>query len=309
MSCQILLDNYTGSYKTGDTIKGRFQVNLNSRKDIRGIKILIKCKERTEWTVDVLYTGNNEILYSELKVRGDGKIEAGQHTFPFTYFISPDLPSTYNGSYGSIYYYIKGVVDRPLKFDYKDKVYFSVFSPIDFNVLGGYLQEPKEAGDEKSVCSLCCAGGPVSCDVYLDKYAFVIGETINVKIKILNVSNVSVDGVRVNLTQRVTSSVNYPHSDSRYETDTIAENEHSALEACGAHEFVVSCELDGCHSDLDVEHFPKIGHIQLVNQPITEQLYTQPQPRQDEWEEVDVAVNIAEDVDGTIGKRSTSIPT
>ncbi|CAH0562300.1 unnamed protein product [Brassicogethes aeneus] len=158
MSCKILLDNYTGSYNTGDTIKGRFQVNLNSRKDIRGIKIRIKCKERTEWTKReshynhrtkkhesryVQYTGDNEILSLELKMRGEGSIEAGQHTFPFTYFISPDLPSTYNGSNGSIHYYIKGIVDRPYKFDYEDKVYFSVFSPIDFNVLGGNLQVSK----------------------------------------------------------------------------------------------------------------------------------------------------------------------
>lgn len=50
------------------------------------------------------------------------------------------------------------------------------------------------------VASFCCCGKkPITMDVDMDKTAFAIGESIKFRLHISNMSNTSLDGIRVGL--------------------------------------------------------------------------------------------------------------
>lgn len=61
------------------------------------------------------------------------------------------------------------------------------------------FQNPIQLQDEKTICCWCCADGPISMDVYLERGVFVLGEPIKLKIDIENSSNESLQQIKVEL--------------------------------------------------------------------------------------------------------------
>lgn len=122
------------------------------------IKVRLKGKEHTEWLLsesyydqerkeyrshNVTHTGDNEVISCELMVwsgHGGSTIPAGTHTYDFEFLLPKTLPSSFDGTYGSIKYSVKGIVDRPMRPDYECKKFFRLISPIDFNELPSNLQ-------------------------------------------------------------------------------------------------------------------------------------------------------------------------
>lgn len=93
----------------------------------------------TEFSVILPVTPDIFILQRYYIVLSDGEIEiqSGEHKFPFTYTLSPNLPSSFEGIYGYVRYTITATLDRPWKFDHEVKTPFTVISSLDLN------QEPK----------------------------------------------------------------------------------------------------------------------------------------------------------------------
>lgn len=123
--------------------------------DIVGVTVRLKGEEHTEWqereshynkttkkedVVYQTYTGDHTVCKHETQLRGSGKLEPGQYTFPFEFHLDRDIPSSYKGTYGYIEYSIKGKVDLAYQFDYVDKVYLNINSPINFNNMSWDLQ-------------------------------------------------------------------------------------------------------------------------------------------------------------------------
>lgn len=70
------------------------------------------------------------------------------------------------------------------------------------NVTHGFFcfQNPIQLQDEKTICCWCCADGPISMDVYLERGVFVLGETMKLKIDVENSSNESLQQMKVEVT-------------------------------------------------------------------------------------------------------------
>ena len=75
------------------------------------------------WFFNVLGVGMGE----------DNCLPPGQHVYPFTFQLPPNLPSSFEGGEGFVRYSIKGTIDKPWKFDHDTKRLFTVTSPLDLN--------------------------------------------------------------------------------------------------------------------------------------------------------------------------------
>lgn len=53
--------------------------------------------------------------------------------------------------------------------------------------------------DEKTICCWCCADGPITMDVYIERGAFVLGEVMKLRIEVENTSNQSLEQMKVKL--------------------------------------------------------------------------------------------------------------
>ena len=60
-------------------------------------------------------------------------MDPGEHVFPFEFALPSNLPSSYESHLGSVRYTIKGIIDRPWKFDHEVKSAFTVVSMYDLN--------------------------------------------------------------------------------------------------------------------------------------------------------------------------------
>lgn len=57
-------------------------------------------------------------------------LPAGEHIYPFTCVLPPNLPSSFEGEFGHVRYTVKVVLDRPWKFDQETKMAFTVISAL-----------------------------------------------------------------------------------------------------------------------------------------------------------------------------------
>ncbi|KAJ8968527.1 hypothetical protein NQ317_001722 [Molorchus minor] len=311
-SCILHLDNYSGQFSPGDTIVGRVCCSFNSPKSIRGIKLKLSGKEHTEWTEresyydstaketkyrTVTYTGNNSVLCMEQTIVGQGDLPQGRHEYSFSFILPTNLPGTFHGRYGSIKFSVKVTVDRPYKIDYVDEKEFNLVAPINFNDIKGQLQlEPVAYSDEKMLCCFWCASGPITMNVHMVKEAFVVGETVPIKIEITNMSNENVETIEVKMGTTVKSTVTSPSTHSKTDHELIAtcRDGESAPTGIGATtsdwkyrnpqfctlfqettKIGIVAAISGCHSNMDVDFEVILGHIPVGGQQnhptITEQ--------------------------------------
>ncbi|PIK46369.1 putative arrestin domain-containing protein 3, partial [Apostichopus japonicus] len=176
-----------------------------------------------EWTetesrgkakVTIFYIAGETYFNHEITIYGAGRnagddeqitLQSGTHKFPFKFQL-PDtpMPCPFEGTMGHIRYVARAVIDRPWKFDHSTKRAFSMSGvPHDLN----NVQEPLSrvyCEDEKTVCCLCCATGPIAVSCNTDKRAYVPGETIFISAILNNSSNRSVHTLEAELIQSVT---------------------------------------------------------------------------------------------------------
>lgn len=210
-------------YDSGELISGYVSVNLADEKFLRGIHMTFTGRAGVEWTeiesrgkakVTIHYLAGETYFDHEITIYGKDKsageddqiqLPAGSHKFPFKFQL-PDaaMPCSFEGSLGHIRYIARAVIDRPWKFDHVTKRAFSMVGiPYDLNRVQDALS-PVNCEDEKTVCCLCCATGPITVSCNTDKRAYVPGETIYISAVLNNHSNRSVHSLEAELIQSVT---------------------------------------------------------------------------------------------------------
>ena len=61
-------------------------------------------------------------------------IAAGDYEYPFQFQLPVEIPSSFVGEHGDIVYRVKGVIDRPWKFDHEAVAFFNVVGVYDLNL-------------------------------------------------------------------------------------------------------------------------------------------------------------------------------
>lgn len=68
-----------------------------------------------------------------------GKVGPGRLELPFTFQLPANIPSSYEGHYGGVFYAMEARVDRSYKFDYKNTILMVVAAPVDFDLISAHL--------------------------------------------------------------------------------------------------------------------------------------------------------------------------
>ncbi|KAF2904847.1 hypothetical protein ILUMI_01318 [Ignelater luminosus] len=250
-SIQVYLDNYHGCCYPGQTIAGRIECHFNKEKNLRAIRIKFKGRAETEWTETeshynsttkkhesrhVRYYASEEYFNAEYNLVQGGEgfhLPPGKHTYPFSYIIPAHLPSSFEGSYGNIRYYIKGVVDRPWKFDYEHLFSLNVVSPVDLNYVPG-VRDPLATSVDKTMCSCWCNdSGALTFEMSLPATGFVPGQEINIGAHVENMTNVTAECIKFKIIADLEFITHYPRTKHRYDERVIAECREGGVGAHG----------------------------------------------------------------------------
>ncbi|KAK5639659.1 hypothetical protein RI129_012151 [Pyrocoelia pectoralis] len=247
MSIEVFLDNYGGACYPGQTIAGRLECTFNKEKNLR-----------TEWHESESYYDHSSkkhrtrrVRYSAEEVYFDAEyvlvqenfiLPAGKHSYPFSYILPPQLPSSFEGTYGHVRYSIKGTVDRPWKFDYEAKIGLNVISPLDLNFIPG-LREPIAMSVDKNLCCCWCKSGPLTFDISVPATGFCPDEDVNVGACVQNMSNVSVENVVFKIYKHVEFISHFPSTHHRYDEILVAECQESGIGAHGEHSWTSKLKI------------------------------------------------------------------
>ncbi|XP_066247850.1 arrestin domain-containing protein 5-like isoform X1 [Euwallacea similis] len=261
--CKLMLDNYTGQYLPGTAIQGRVLICLDSETSLRGVRLILTCKEHTEWmgtesyydseertqkSRDTQFTGDRDVFEIKQWLYGDQNastsLHAGQHMYPFQIILQQNIPGTYHSEKGSVSYKLKATLDRKMAFDYSDEFIIVINSPIDLN----FIARPEDLqsthySDEKTVCCWCCAQGPITMDVELPKRTLIPGEQIDVTVYLSNLSNTNVENVTLELLQKLNFKVTNPEKDDKVEENTFVSLRDVGLGAHGENTYIFKVTL------------------------------------------------------------------
>ena len=129
------------------------------------------------------------------------RIRAGVHTYRFSRFLPSELPYSVDVKHGSICYSVKSILDIPWKLDVCTFKRFTICENLDLNL----YPDLKMPCEEEYVSKLCCLlrSKPVFLEASIPYSGYTCGDTINVAIKVINNSNETVPGVKIELLRRI----------------------------------------------------------------------------------------------------------
>ena len=99
-------------------------------------------------------------------------LEPGTHTFPFSFTLPLNLPTSFEHKTGRIRYSLNGTIDIPWAIDKHTSRLFSIVNHLDLNVLPGNLRRPGEIRDVKTFCCGPCISAPIIGELTVNKSSF-----------------------------------------------------------------------------------------------------------------------------------------
>ncbi|XP_076238914.1 arrestin domain-containing protein 3 [Calliopsis andreniformis] len=196
-------------YTAGEIVTGNIVVELCKSKNLRGLYLSAKGLACVQWnesrternsqghtvTHSDTYSNNEKYFNFEFSLLGARKsdiqvdIPPGHHRYPFTFHLPQNIPSSFEHPIGYVRYTVKGVMDRPWRFDHECKAAFTVLSILNLNL---YQQKCLGVDDEtsKNFCCFCCIDlGSLNVRVRLPTLGYVPGQRINTIIDYVNSSS------------------------------------------------------------------------------------------------------------------------
>lgn len=206
---QIDFDNPRAIYYPGQPVNGKVIVDLESETKVNDIKLrflgeayvcyyISNGREgRTCESGEEYFDNTFSVISIGLGDRDDYILKPGLHTFPFSFVLPLEIPSSFEGENGHVRYIAKGTIDRSWSLNDHTKRAFTVIGLLDLNKL---LTVDREAEDsvESNVCCLCCKSGPIKATLRLNRIGYVPGESVFFEASIENKSS-RVCGVRARL--------------------------------------------------------------------------------------------------------------
>ncbi|XP_012255957.1 arrestin domain-containing protein 17 isoform X2 [Athalia rosae] len=161
-----------------------------------------------------MITGHEEYFNIQYYLLGGAsgveiQLPPGEHSYPFSCVLPPNLPSSFESDLGHVRYTVKATLDRPWKFDQEVKTAFTVVSALDLNQERG-AADPVQEELTKTFCCLCCGSAPLNVTVSLPVRGYVPGQAIPIRLNVENHSDVAVDTVKFYLRKVVTYTATSP---------------------------------------------------------------------------------------------------
>ena len=233
----IEVQNGNRAFFPGQPINGRVILHCQEQKKLRGIYLTLVGRAYVHWTErHTSGTGDNqqtttvhyraEEPYFNFRVNlwggeGEQQLPPGNYEWPFSFQLpSVALPTSYEGYYGNIRYWLEARMDRPWKFDHVTKFAFTVLERVDLNLSQEDLNAPRRGEGQKTLGCLCCQSGPLTLAVSTDRGAYCAGEKILLNARLENNTNKEMRMLKATLGRTVAM---YARGKCRHHQDVVAE--------------------------------------------------------------------------------------
>lgn len=128
---------------------------------------------------------------------------AGNHGFQFDYTLPRDLPSSYEGRWGSVKYSVKATLSRPGRFDIERDAELTVSAHLDLNDDTDFARPIGGLG-EFNPGLMCFRSGPIGVELRVHRRGYVSGDRIQLSADVENTSAYKLRRCRIALMQHVT---------------------------------------------------------------------------------------------------------
>ncbi|XP_066279244.1 arrestin domain-containing protein 3-like [Branchiostoma lanceolatum] len=216
----VTFDNNKDVYQAGEIVSGKLIADVTEGIKARGVRVKFHGFAYLHWTEShgsgehrrtEHYSAQETYFDQTLTVWGkelgdkageSPTLPAGYYEFPFRYQLGMGLPSSFEGGTGYVRYSIKGIVDRPWRFDHTTKCAFTILDMYDLNEEPSALT-PSGNQSSKTLCCLCCASGPIELQAQTDRGGYCPGERVMVKGSLENSSNTRITQTSAKIVQTV----------------------------------------------------------------------------------------------------------
>ena len=90
----------------------------------------------------------------------DPVLQPGDYSYPFQFLIpNQNMPTSVEGRHGYIRYWLKGIIDRPWRFDITTTAVFTMLEYVDINTFPLLVS--------RLLLNVGCGGGDDECYIYL----------------------------------------------------------------------------------------------------------------------------------------------
>uniref|UniRef100_UPI0037E8BCCD arrestin domain-containing protein 3-like n=1 Tax=Semicossyphus pulcher TaxID=241346 RepID=UPI0037E8BCCD len=191
--------NERNTVSSGDLVTGHISFELTKQTKITSITMAMKGKAHVHWSsgggknrrsysARLEFFNFKSIILHENSVSGmPTELQPGRHMFPITCQLPQgDFPSSFQGVHGQIAYTLTVGIHRPWHLSKDFSAQLNFVNRINYNQ--PELWAPLSGSNNKTLCCLWCASGPISMTVNTEKKAFTPGETVKL---ICNFSNAS----------------------------------------------------------------------------------------------------------------------
>jgi len=235
---QVVLDNPSNVFFSGQIVEGRVMIVLTDEKKIKHLKLELEGKGEVRWsessgsgeTRRTRYYREEENYVHEEVILVDGpSLAAGSHYLPFSFNLPPVIPATYEGAYGYVRYYLKATMVRDWKFDYDVKHHITVLAELDLNELADASQGGRSQ-DQKNLHCFCFRTGSISATIGTDRQGFVPGEEIAFSAEVENQSKKGIKKSVLHLNEVATFITSRK---SRTDKRSVCQTERGATEKGG----------------------------------------------------------------------------
>lgn len=217
----FIVEFYAGktTFYPGEALNGTLRVKVNKELKLRGIRLEFHGKAHIHWSETTgsgehrrtrHYSNSETYINTMATLFGKGPNESGddpvlqpgEYSYPFQFLIpNQNMPTSVEANHGYVRYWLKGIIDRPWRFDFTTKAAFTMIEFVDINTLP--LLQPCQMAENRDVGCLCCKSGPLSITLYTDRGGYCPGESIGVSAVISNNSNNEIIGLEFQLIQAI----------------------------------------------------------------------------------------------------------
>lgn len=125
------------------------------------------------------------------------ELPAGDHDFSISHQLPPRIPTSFKCALGKIRYEVRIILCQPWKLKKNFNFPYTIIRPLDLN-LGSYLRNALTY-DKSKMFKMDCSGLPLTMEAIIPYSGYVPGQSICVKIEVVNLSNTRVKEVSVYL--------------------------------------------------------------------------------------------------------------
>lgn len=198
-------------FQPGDTISGVLLLNTNKEINLRGVRVELHGvghvrirSGKVTYARRENYLSFHSILLGRAPFQNgsDVKLQPGNYNFPFQFPLPVSaLPTSFEGTYGSVRYWLDAVVERPWRIDLNTRTPLVIVERVQTR--NPEFLEPRVKQEDRMLGWPCCPSGQLHTKAHIERLAYCPGQEVKISGHVNNESSKTVIGFEAQLVQTV----------------------------------------------------------------------------------------------------------